>query len=285
MKNESHREFRLILRMIGKSKMNIVAIGIIVVLYIIAIIAPYISPYDPLKLDTSNILAKPSGTHLLGTDAVGRDLFSRLLYGTRISMTAGVVVVAFIVIIGLPIGSIAGYFGGRLDDLLMRISDVLMAFPSLILCILFAYVIGRGVVGAVIAVSLVEWTTIARLVRGAVLLEKEKEYVMAARVLGKGDLSILFGEITPNAVYPVATAAMLLIGGAIIELAGLSFLGVGTQPPSPDLGVMVSEGRQYLTSQPWISVVPGVVIIIAVLMFNLIGDALRDALDPRLRRL
>ena len=285
MKNESFREFRLILRMIGKSKINIVAVGIIVVLYLIAITAPYISPYDPLKLGTSNILAPPDGTHLLGTDAVGRDLFSRVLYGTRISMTAGLVVVALIVMIGLPIGSVAGYFGGRLDDLLMRSSDVLMAFPSLILAILFAYVIGRGVVGATIAISLVEWTTIARLVRGAVLLEKEKEYVMAARAVGKGDMSILFGEVLPNAIYPVVTTAMLLIGAAIIELAGLSFLGVGTQPPTPDLGVMVSEGRQYLISQPLISVVPGVVIIIAVLTFNLIGDALRDAMDPRLRRL
>jgi ABC-type dipeptide/oligopeptide/nickel transport system permease subunit len=271
--------------MIGKSKINIVAVGIIVVLYLIAITAPYISPYDPLKLGTSNILAPPDGTHLLGTDAVGRDLFSRVLYGTRISMTAGLVVVALIVMIGLPIGSVAGYFGGRLDDLLMRSSDVLMAFPSLILAILFAYVIGRGVVGATIAISLVEWTTIARLVRGAVLLEKEKEYVMAARAVGKGDMSILFGEVLPNAIYPVVTTAMLLIGAAIIELAGLSFLGVGTQPPTPDLGVMVSEGRQYLISQPLISVVPGVVIIIAVLTFNLIGDALRDAMDPRLRRL
>lgn len=285
MKNESFREFRLILRMIAKSRINIVAVGIIITLYIIAITAPYLSPYDPLELSTSNILAPPSETHLLGTDAVGRDLFSRVLYGTRISMTAGLVVVALVVMIGLPIGSVAGYFGGRLDDLLMRSSDVLMAFPSLILAILFAYVIGRGVVGATIAISLVEWTTIARLARGAVLLEKEKEYVVAARAVGKGDMSILFGEVLPNAIYPVVTTAMLLIGAAIIELAGLSFLGVGTQPPTPDLGVMVSEGRQYLISQPLISVVPGIVIIVAVLTFNVIGDALRDAMDPRLRRL
>ena len=277
-------ELKFILRLFREDKVTLVAIGVIVLYYLIVVIAPYIAPYDPNEIDTTNILASPSQKHSLGTDIAGRDILSRVIYGTRISMIVGVVTVGVTVIIGVPIGSIAAYFGGKLDELLMRITDIFLAFPSLILAMLFAYIMGRGVLSAMLGLSMVGWTVIARLIRGVILVEKEKEYVIAARALGKSDFKILSGEILPNSLHPVITSAMLSIGYSIISMAGLSFLGLGTQPPTPDWGVMISNGRHYLTTQPLMALTPGILIIIAVLSFNLIGDKLRDALDPRLRR-
>jgi len=278
------RELKFILRMIRKNKITLVAIGVVIVFYLMAIFAPYIAPYDPNAIDSSNILAPPSRDHPLGTDEIGRDVLSRIIYGSEISMFIGVVTVFITVSIGLPIGSIAGYFGGKIDEVLMRVADIFMAFPELMLAMLISYILGRGHISALIGLSLVGWTVPARLVRGVVLYEKEKEYVMAARALGKSDAQILFGEILPNSIHPIITQAMLSIGATIISMAGLSFLGVGTQPPTADWGVMISNGRRYLTTHPWLSITPGILIIAVVLSFNMIGDTLRDALDPTLRR-
>ena len=278
------REFLFTLAIIKRSKVNLAALGIIATFYLMAIFAPWLTPYDPTKVDVTNKLAMPSLEHPLGTDHLGRDVLSRLIYGARTSMFIGIVVVVTQSIIGILVGLTAGYAGGKLDELLMRITDMFMAFPRLILAMLFAYILGRGIFSATFALSLVGWTSVARLVRSVAIVEKEKEYVTAAKVLGKSDFQILFGEILPNALHPVMVTATLGIGGTIVIAAGLSFIGVGVQPPTPDWGVMISDGYRFLMDQPWVALSPGVLIMLAVLGFNILGDALRDALDPRLRR-
>lgn len=278
------REWAFTLRMMRKSKLTLVAIGIVVVTYIVAIFAPWLSPYNPNAQDVSRAFLSPSWAHLLGTDDLGRDIFSRIVWGSRISMLVGIIVVVLSTVIGLPLGAIAAYFGSKVDEVIMRMTDIVIAFPGIVLAILFAYILGRGAVAAFIALALVNWTSIARITRGVVLLEKEKEYTTAAKVMGKNKFAILFGEILPNTVQPVIVWASLSIGTAIVSLAALSFIGVGVQPPTADWGSMVSEGYQYFLEDPLLAVVPGVVIIIVCLSFNIIGDSLQDALDPQLRR-
>ncbi len=278
------RELRFTLRMIRKSKLTIVAICVIIGFYMVAVFAPYIVPYDPFDINVKIKLTGPSREHLLGVDQLGRDIVSRLIYGTQISMVVGIVVVGIAILIGVPLGSLSGYIGGKVDEALMRFTDMIMAFPGLTLAMVMAYVMGRGLFSAIVGLAMVSWTTTARLVRGVVLSEKEKEYVTAARALGKRDLQILFGEILPNSIHPIIVSSMMSLGTTIISVAGLSFVGVGIQPPIPDWGVMISEGRQYLMDQPLFATVPGVLIIIMVLAFNIVGDTLRDALDPALRR-
>jgi len=278
------RELKFTMRMMGKSKLTIVAIGVIIAFYMIAVLAPYIVPHNPYKIHLDEKLSGPSDKYLLGTDHLGRDILSRLIYGTQISMVCGIIVVGITVLIGVPLGSIAGYAGGKVDEALMRFTDMVMAFPGLTLAMVMAYVLGRGLFSAIVGLSMVSWCIPARLVRGVVLSEKEKEYVMAARALGKSDAQILFGEILPNSIHPIIVSSMMSLGTTIISVAGLSFVGVGIQPPIPDWGIMISEGRQYLMDQPLFAAVPGLLIITAVLAFNVVGDSLRDALDPSLRR-
>jgi len=278
------RELRITWYVIRRSKITLVSIGVIVFFFILGILAPWIAPYDPTEIHPADVLVPPCPKYPLGTDYLGRDYLSRLLYGARVSMFASLFVVVVTIIIGLPIGAISGYLGGKWDEIMMRFTDIIMSFPGLILAIFLAYVMGRGIFSAALALSFVGWTSMARIVRGVVLSEKEKDYVMAARALGKGDFSILFGEIMPNCIYPVIVDAVMRMGTTIIALAGLSFIGVGVQPPEPDWGVIVSEGRIYLMDHPWLSIIPGLLIIAVVLAYNMVGDRLRDALDPRLRR-
>jgi ABC-type dipeptide/oligopeptide/nickel transport system permease subunit len=257
---------------------------VIVGFALIAIFAPYISPYNP---NTQNILQRlqgPSYAHPLGLDELGRDVLSRLIWGSQISLLVGVIVVVLSIGIGLPVGAISGYFGGVVEEVLMRLTDIVMSFPGIVLAILFAYVMGRGPIAAFVALSLVSWTTIARIMRSLVLVEKEKDYVTAARVVGKGNFRILFGEILPNSIQPVIVWSTLMMGNAIVSLAGLSFIGVGVQPPTADWGVMVAEGYGFIVDNPLVAITPGIVIIIVALCFNIIGDSLQDALDPQLRR-
>ena len=278
------RELRFTLRMITRSKITIVAIGIIIAFYMLAVLSPYIVPYDPFEIHLKEKLSGPSAKYLLGTDSVGRDLVSRLIYGTQSSMVCGIVVVAISTAIGLPLGSIAGYLGGKVDEALMRFTDMIMAFPGLTLSMFMAYVLGRGLFSAIVGLSMVSWCTTARLVRGVILSEKEKEYVMAARAMGKSDTQILFGEILPNSIHPIICWATMALGTVIISVAGLSFVGVGIQPPTPDWGVIISEGRQFLMDQPLYATTPGLLIMTVVLAFVIVGDTVRDALDPSLRR-
>jgi peptide/nickel transport system permease protein len=278
------RELVLTLRLIKRSKLTVVCIGVIALLYLTAILAPYLAPYSPYELDLKNKLIPPNSEHLLGTDQLGRDILSRLMYGARTSLMVGVLVVSIIIIIGLPLGLVAGYFGGKVDELIMRITDMFMSFPGITLAMLLAYILGRGTISALIALSLVQWTSIARLVRSVVLSEREKEYAIAAKALGKNTFRILFEEILPNALHPVIVISTLQIGSTIIWASALSFVGVGVQPPEPDWGVMISEGYKFIMDQPWAAITPGILIIVTVLSFNLIGDTLRDILDPQIRR-
>jgi len=278
------RELKLTLRMIKKSNLTVVAISVIIAFYVIAILAPYISPYNPNEIFYDHKLEPPSSQFLLGTDHLGRDILSRLIWGAQVSLVCGIVVVGISVIIGVPLGSISGYFGGKVDEVLMRFTDMVMAFPGLTLAMVMAYALGRGLFSAIIGLSMVSWTTYARLVRGVVISEKEKEYVTAARALGKSDTQTLFGEILPNSIHPIIVSSMMYLGHTIISVAGLSFVGVGIQPPTPDWGIMISDGRFYLMDHPLYAILPGVLIILLVLSFNIVGDTLRDALDPSLRR-
>lgn len=270
--------------MMARSKLTIVAFIVVVVTYLVAIFAPYISPYQPNAQDISKAFLPPTSAHPLGLDELGRDILSRLIWGSRISMIVGIIVVVVSTAIGLPLGAISGYFGKKVDEVIMRFTDIVISFPGIVLAILFAYILGRGAIAAFIALSLVNWTGIARITRGVVLLEKEKEYATAAKIVGKNGFSILFGEILPNSIQPVIVWASLSIGSAIVSLAGLSFIGVGVQPPTADWGSMVAEGYEYLIQDPTLAVVPGLVIVIVCLSFNIIGDGLQDALDPQLRR-
>jgi len=270
--------------MMRRSKLTMLSAGVVVASYVIALLAPYIAPYNPNTLNLALKLGPPSWAHLLGLDQVGRDVLSRLIWGAQVSMLIGIIVVVLSVAIGLPLGALAAYYGGRIDEIIMRITDIIMSFPGLVLAILFAYILGRGPIAAFIALSLVNWTSIARIIRGVVLLEKEKEYTTAAQVLGKSSLSTLFGEVLPNSVQPVIVWGSMSLGNAIVSLAGLSFIGVGVQPPTADWGVMVSDGYSYMVDDPWLAIIPGLVIIVVAMCFNIIGDTLQDALDPKQRR-
>jgi ABC-type dipeptide/oligopeptide/nickel transport system permease subunit len=277
------REMILTIKVFSKSKIATASSCILLLFFVIAILAPWISPYNPTETHTSDIFMPPSSKYPLGTDHLGRDNLSRILHGARYSMLASLLVVALTVIIGMPVGAISGYFGRKMDEILMRITDIMLSFPGITLALLLAYIMGRGIFSAALALSIVGWPSMARIVRGVVLSEKGKDYVTAARIIGKNDFQILFGEIMPNCMYPVIIQAVMMMGTVIISLAGLSFIGVGVQPPEPDWGVIIAEGRQFLTEYPWLSILPGMLMITVVLAYNLVGDRLRDALDPRLR--
>jgi len=278
------REWHLTWLMIRKSKIAMIAAGILGSVIIIALLAPWIVPYDPTAITPGREFLPPDNSHLLGTDNLGRDVLSRTLMGLRASVFASMFVVALSSMVGIPVGGVSGYLGGKIDTLLMRITDIVMGFPGITLALLLAYAMGRGIFSAALALGVVGWTSSARIIRSVVLSEKQRDYVMAAKVLGKNNFQILFGEVLPNCLYPIIVDVMLRMGTTIVALAGLSFVGVGVQPPQPDLGVAVSEGRQFIFEDPLLSIIPGVLILIIVLSYNLLGDRLRDALDPNLRR-
>ena len=250
---------------------------------LLALFANMISPYSPVEQDLSAILQKPSPQHLLGTDNIGRDILSRIIYGARVSVEAGVVSVGFALVIGLLMGLAAGYWLGWIDDLLMRIADALWSFPSLVLALAIAAALGPGLVNAMIAIGVVFIPVFARLVRSSTLSVREREYVLAARVVGATDRRIIGRYILPNVIAPIVVQASLMIAGAIITEASLSFLGLGVQPPAPSWGGMLRDAYQFMQIAPWVSFFPGAAIFITVLGVNLLGDGLRRALDPRLR--
>jgi peptide/nickel transport system permease protein len=261
------------------------AFGMIVVILVVAmaILAPVISPYDPLKQDVAGLLAPPGAQHVLGTDNTGRDVLSRVIWGTRISLIAGLVSVALAVVAGCLIGLTAGYWGGRIDGALMRLIDTVLSFPALVLALALGAVLGAGLGGVLIALGVVYTPTFARLMRGQVLTIRTREYVQAARVLGGADWWILQRHILPNSATPIVVQASLSVGFAILAEASLSFLGLGVQPPEPSWGSMINAGRGYLQQAPWTVFGPGVALFITVLGLNFVGDGIRDALDPRLR--
>ncbi|MBV9329183.1 MAG: ABC transporter permease [Chloroflexi bacterium] len=259
------------------------AFGAIVLLAVVlmALFAPLLAPYDPLKQDLNNLLAPPSTLHLLGTDNDGRDVLSRVVWGTRVSLIAGLVSVALAVVAGCAIGLAAGYWGGRVDGVLMRLIDAVLSFPALVLALALGAVLGAGLGGVLIALGVVYTPTFARLMRGQVLTVRTRDYVHAARVLGGADWRILLRHILPNSSTPIVVQASLSVGFAILAEASLSFLGLGIQPPEPSWGSMINTGRGYLQQAPWIVFGPGAALFVTVLGLNFVGDAVRDALDPR----
>ncbi|WP_052303437.1 ABC transporter permease [Solidesulfovibrio fructosivorans] len=246
--------------------------------------APYVTPYDPLSLNVDAILTPPGPTHPLGTDALGRDVLSRLLYGGRVSLWVGFVAVGLSVSIGLALGLCAGYFGGLVDEVIMRGVDVMLCFPSFFLILAVIAFLNPSLINIMVVIGLTSWMGVARLVRAETLTLRGREFVLAAKVSGMRAPAILFFHILPNAAAPVLVSATLGVAGAILTESSLSFLGLGVQPPMPSWGNMLMEGKEVLEVAPWLSIFPGLAILLTVLGYNLIGESLRDILDPRLRQ-
>ena len=266
-----------------RSPLNLVAIAVIVAFALGAALAPLLAPADPLAQALGSRLEPPAAAHWLGTDQLGRDMLSRLLYGARISLVIGLVVVVSAGAFGTLVGTVAGYAGGLVDEALMRFTEVFLAFPPLILAMAIAGALGPSLTNAIIAIAAVSWAVYARLVRGQLLSLRRREFVEAARAIGASPSRILILHLLPNAVAPLLVQASFDMGSAIIAAAGLSFIGFGAQPPTPEWGVMISEGRNFISTEPWLSLFPGLAILFAVGAFNILGDGLRDAFDPRLR--
>lgn len=274
MLNEIWRQFR-------KQRLALLGGGILVVLLLTALLAPVLAPRDPLAQDLYIRLQPPSTSHWLGTDDFGRDIFSRVVYGSRISLRIGLIAISLALTGGTLLGLIAGYRGGFADMLIMRLMDLMLAFPSILLAIAIVAVTGPGIENAILAVSIVLVPQFARLVRSSVLTVREATYVEAARALGATEMRLLFYSILPNCTAPLIVQATLGLGTAILDAAGLSFLGLGAQPPVPEWGAMLSGGRELLLRAPWVMTFPGLAIFTVVLGLNLFGDGLRDALDPK----
>lgn len=271
------------LRRFFSNRLAVVGLTIIVCVWGVAIFAPWIAPYDPLEMDFNAILVPPSSAHWFGTDMYGRDIFSRIVYGARISVQIGFIVVGIGASIGTFLGSIAGYFGGIWDTVIMRIVDLLLAFPFIVLAIVIAATLGPGLINVMIALGSVSWLSYARVVRGEILSLKEREFISAAKAMGAGHLRILFRHILPNCVASVIVLATLQMATALVAAASLSFLGMGVQPPQPSWGAMLNEAQEYLRQSWWYAFFPGMAIVITVLALNFIGDGLRDVLDPKMR--
>ena len=256
---------------------------VILALIIIAIFAPLIAPHDPNKQDLKAILAQPSSEHLLGNDEVGRDLLSRIIYGSRISLLVGIVAVSIAGVVGLGLGLVAGYFGGWTNTIIMRFIDALLALPPMVLMLAIAATLGSGVFNVLIAIGIGMTPTYCRLMCAQVIALKESDYITAAHAIGARDLRIMLRHLLPNAFPPLLVLITLNMGSAILMEASLSFLGIGILPPTPTWGYMISSGQRFLLTNTLISFTPGIAILLVVLSFNMVGDGLRDALDPRLR--
>lgn len=261
------------------------ALGMVlaVLVLVAAVFAPLIAPYDPYVPDLDAALQPPSFTHPLGTDVLGRDIMSRLVYGARISMEVSLVSRLLSLALGTLLGLLAGYYGGRLDGLIMRLADVTLAYPALLLLIAVIAAVGPSQVSLIVALGIVGWASVARIVRAQVISVKEREFVMAVRSLGGGDGGIIFRHLLPNCVSQLIIVFSMGLGMGIMAESSMSFLGLGAQPPTPSWGSMISSGLDYLRVAPWLSLAPGIGITLAVLGFNLLGDAFRDVLDPKLK--
>jgi peptide/nickel transport system permease protein len=258
--------------------------GVIVLLFVIvAILAPLIAPHDPNEGDLTKRLTPPNRENLLGTDALGRDLLSRVIYGARISLQIQVVSVVIALLIGTLLGMVGGYYGGKFDHLIMRLMDILLAFPGIFLAISIIAVLGPGLLNLMLAAGIYSVPQFARIVRGSILTLKEKEFVEAARAVGESDLNILFRYLLPNSMAPIIIQTTLRMATVLLTASGLSFLGLGVQPPMAEWGAMLSNARAYIVTAPHVATVPGLAIMLVVMGFNLFGDGLRDSLDPRLR--
>ena len=273
---------RIILKRVYANPLTVSGAVSVIILALAALLAPVVSPYAPTDIDIDNILSPPTISHFFGTDDLGRDVLTRMLYGSRVSLSVGIVAVGIAVLIGVTIGSLAGYFGGRTDAVLMRFVDIMLTFPTLFLILAVIAVVGPGIYTIMVVIGITGWMDVARLVRAEFLSLKERDFVLAARATGSGSLRIIFRHILPNALSPVFVAATFGVAGAILLESGLSFLGLGIQPPRPSWGNILTTGKDYIEVAWWLSLFPGLAILLTSLSYNLLGEGLRDALDPRL---
>lgn len=281
------KSLRESLYLIARNKLSLTALIILVLLIVGALLAPYIIPYPEDLADATHTQIKlqaPSLEHLMGTDELGRDIFSRVVYGARVSLSAALAAVGLSLVIGIPLGAIAGSFGCWVDNLIMRITDVFLSFPPLLLAIAMVAVMGSSLNNAILAIALSWWPWYTRLIRGQAISVKERKFVQAAETIGTGRMKIIFKHIIPNCISPVIVQASMDIGGVILTVASLSFLGLGAQLPTPEWGLMISMGRRFFPDSWWYCIFPGLAIFVTVLCFNLLGDAIREILDPKTRK-
>jgi len=267
-----------------RNRLMVLGTAIILGLLLVAALAPLLATHNPYEQILNDRLLAPSVAHWFGTDSLGRDIYSRVVYGSRVTLTIALLVAAISTPLGMLMGIVAGYLGGMVDEIMMRLADVFLAFPRLILAIAFAAALGPGVENAIIAIAIAHWPSYARLARAETLNVKNNDYIQAMRVLGAGKARIMAGHILPLTLSSIIVRMSLDMGTIILTAAGLGFLGLGAQPPMPEWGLMVSDGRQFLVDQWWVSTLPGLAILVVVMGFNLLGDGIRDVLDPRQRQ-
>ncbi len=283
--SQSTTYFRSALKRLKKDKGALAGLIIIVLIIASALFAPYLTPFNPLKQNYDELLSPPSARHPLGTDQYGRDMLTRILYGARYALLIGVSVVGIQLIVGVTLGLIAGYYGGVVESIIMRLTDVMLSIPSVVLAVTIAGFLGGGIQNVIIAVGAVGWREYTRLVRGQVLSAKEETFVEAARSVGCGDFRIMVYHIFPYTIGSVITYSTISVAVAILWAAALSFLGLGAQPPTPEWGAMLADGREFMMDAWWIATFPGLSIMITVIGFNFFGDALRNALDPKMDKI
>jgi peptide/nickel transport system permease protein len=284
--NPRWERLRYFIHLAKKNPLFLIGLGVVVLLIVAAVFAPWITPYPEdakYSIKFGSKLKPPSMDHFFGTDALGRDIFTRVVFGARMSIKIGVTVLAIALVIGVPLGLVAGYFGGRIDDIIMRISDIFLAFPSLLLPLIIAAALGPSITNAMIAIAVAWFPWYVRIVRAQVLTVKEQLYVEAARSIGVSRFSILVKHVLPNSMAPVIIQASMDMGYTILTAAGLSFIGVGARPPTVEWGLMITDARAYFLDFWWTVTFPGLAIFVTVLAFNLVGDGLRDILDPKVR--
>ncbi|MEW5745932.1 MAG: oligopeptide ABC transporter permease [Nitrospirota bacterium] len=272
----------IIWRRFRKNALAVAGLAIILCLAGVALLAPLVAPYQPTAINVYNVLSPPSATHPFGTDELGRDVLSRMIWGSRISLTVGFVAVGIAITIGTIVGAVAGFYGGRVDAVLMRFVDIMLAFPTFFLILAVIAIVEQSITTIMIIIGVTGWMDVARLVRAEFLSLKERDFVAAARAIGAGDRRIIFRHVIPNALSPVFVAATFGIAGAILTESALSFLGLGVVPPDPSWGNILTAGKDNITVAWWLSLFPGLAILVTVLSYNLVGEGLRDALDPRL---
>ena len=276
-------QFAQVMHRLRKNKAAMLGLGIVLVLIVLAILSPWIMPYDYTKMDIKNKYASPSAAHWFGCDELGRDIFSRLLYGSRASLSLGLLATLLSTAIGVVLGSAVGYFGGKVDTVIMRLLDMLQAIPGMLLSIAISAALGSGFGNTIIALSIGGVPMTVRLLRGSILTVRKQEYIEAAEKINCSKLRIITAHILPNAIAPLIVSVTMGIGNTILQAASLSYIGLGVQPPTPEWGAMLSAGKAVITRYPHLCIFPGLCIMVIVLSFNMLGDGLRDAMDPKLK--
>jgi len=283
--SKTQSQFRRIMKQLLRNRRAVVGGIVLLIIVFMAILAPYVTTHDPVKQNIRNQLQPPSREHFFGTDQFGRDIYSRVIYGARLSLRVGFLAISFALVVGCFLGLVSGYYGGWLDMIVMRVIDILLALPGFLLALSIVAALGPGLENVIMAIGVSYIPSFARMMRSAVLAIRELDYVDAAQALGASDWRIIFQHILPNSISPIIVLTTLSMAGAILSAAGLSFLGMGAQPPTPEWGSMIATARPFIRVSHWAVTVPGLAIFITVMCLNLVGDGLRDALDPRLKNL